>query len=113
MEYREYLNKRLKDPKFEKEFDSLEPEHQLTRAIINLRIKQGMSQQDLSDLIGINRADISQIENGNDNPSLKTKPFELSVDPFYSEENLKRLSESIKDAKAGDNMSEHELIETD
>ena len=43
----------------------------------------------------------------------KRIPFELSVDPFYSEENYQRLITAIADAKAGRNMSEHELIEVD
>jgi len=37
-------------------------------------------------------------------------PFELSVDPFYSERNMKVLRESIRDADAG-KLTEHELIE--
>ena len=36
--------------------------------------------------------------------------FDLNIDPFYSEENYKRLSKAIEDAKAGRNMKEHELI---
>lgn len=43
----------------------------------------------------------------------KRIPFDLSIDPFYSEDNFKRLSKAIEDAKAGRNMSEHELIEND
>ena len=43
----------------------------------------------------------------------KRIPFELNVDPFYSEENMIRLSQAIADAKAGRNMSEHELAEDD
>jgi DNA-damage-inducible protein J len=37
-------------------------------------------------------------------------PFELTVDPFYSEKNMKVLRESIRDADAG-KLTEHELIE--
>jgi len=37
-------------------------------------------------------------------------PFELSIDPFYSESNMKILRESIRDADAG-KLTEHELIE--
>ena len=37
-------------------------------------------------------------------------PFELSIDPFYSEKNMKVLRESIRDADAG-KITEHELIE--
>ena len=42
-------------------------------------------------------------------------PFEVTAepDPFYSIENIKRLHKAIDDAKAGRNMTEHELIETD
>ena len=43
----------------------------------------------------------------------KRIPFDLSIDPFYSEDNFKRLSKAIEDANAGRNMSEHELIEVD
>ena len=43
----------------------------------------------------------------------KRIPFELNIDPFYSEENMQRISRAISDAKKGENMSEHELIEVD
>ena len=43
----------------------------------------------------------------------KRIPFELNVNPFYSEENRKRLTAAIADAKAGVRMTEHELIEGD
>ena len=38
-------------------------------------------------------------------------PFEISADPFYSEENMEELKRIIEDVKAGRNMAEHELIE--
>jgi len=37
-------------------------------------------------------------------------PFEISIDPFYSEKNMIVLRESIRDANAG-KLTEHELIE--
>ncbi len=40
-------------------------------------------------------------------------PFEVSVDPFYSAENMAELERRVADAKAGRNMHEHELIEVD
>lgn len=40
-------------------------------------------------------------------------PFEVSADPFYSEENMVELKRRADDAKAGRNMQEHELIEVD
>ena len=40
-------------------------------------------------------------------------PFEVSVDPFYSENNLTALHKAAADADAGKNMSFHELVEDD
>ena len=40
-------------------------------------------------------------------------PFEVSVDPFYSAENMAELKSRAADAKAGRNMHEHELVEVD
>jgi len=40
-------------------------------------------------------------------------PFEVAVDPFYSDANMKRLRDAVADAKAGKNMTEHELIEVE
>ena len=40
-------------------------------------------------------------------------PFEVSVDPFYSPENMAELKRRVADAKAGRNMHEHDLIEED
>ncbi len=40
-------------------------------------------------------------------------PFEVSVDPFYSDENIAMLERRIADIKAGINIREHELIEGD
>ena len=42
----------------------------------------------------------------------KRIPFDVSVDPFYSDENMSYLKEVISDIDAGKaNLAEHELIE--
>ena len=60
----------MKDPEFRKEYDSLQPEMDITRAILDARIRSGMTQVELSKKSGISQADISRIENGTRNPSL-------------------------------------------
>ena len=40
-------------------------------------------------------------------------PFDVAIDPFYLEANMKRLRKAIADAEAGRNMTDHELIEVD
>ena len=42
----------------------------------------------------------------------KRIPFEVSVDPFYSEANMYRLRKAIADVESGKTrLTEHELIE--
>ena len=38
-------------------------------------------------------------------------PFEVSVDPFYSDEHIAMLERRVADLKEKKNMHEHELIE--
>ncbi len=40
-------------------------------------------------------------------------PFEVSADPFYSNEHLAMLERRIADVKAGRNVHEHDLIEVE
>lgn len=44
----------------------------------------------------------------------KRIPFEVSVDPFYSESNIRYLEKKMQDIKDGKaHFAEHELIEVD
>lgn len=44
----------------------------------------------------------------------KRIPFEISVDPFYSESNMRYLEGIMRDIKSGKaHFEEHELIEVD
>ena len=70
-EFRDLLNEQLKDPEFKKEWDDIQPEMDVIRAIIDNRIAQNLTQKELAERTGINQADISKIENGTRNLSLK------------------------------------------
>lgn len=72
MTFEELKKEVLSDPEVKKEYDALEPEFQLVIALLELRNEQNLTQQELADRTGINRSDISKIEHGNANPSLKT-----------------------------------------
>ena len=54
------------------EYDALEPEFAIIQAMIDARKSKGMTQKQLADATGINQADISRLERGNANPSLRT-----------------------------------------
>lgn len=71
MKLEDLKKEHLQNPAVKAEYDSLEPEFQVVRAIIEAHKEQQLTQQELADRTGINRADISRLENGNANPSLK------------------------------------------
>lgn len=71
MNLNELKQEHLSNPKVKAEYDALEPEFQVIRAMIEARKEQHLTQQQLADRTGIDRADISKLENGNANPSLK------------------------------------------
>ena len=70
-DFRDLLNEQLKDPEFKKEWDDIQPEMDVIRAMIDNRIAQNLTQKELAERTGINQADISKLENGTRNPSLK------------------------------------------
>lgn len=72
MNYEKLRNKILSNPEAKMEYDLLEPEFQIVEAIISARQTKRMSQQDLANVTGIDRADISKIENANANPTIET-----------------------------------------
>ncbi|MDC7289948.1 helix-turn-helix domain-containing protein [Blautia schinkii] len=71
MNLEELKKEHLSNPRVKAEYDALEPEFQVIRAMIEARRDQHLTQQQLADRTGIDRADISKLENGNANPSLK------------------------------------------
>lgn len=70
-EFQELLQEQLKSPDFKKEWDDIQPEMDVIRAMIDARIEQNLTQKELATRTGINQADISKLENGTKNPSLK------------------------------------------
>lgn len=67
---KEFLEEQLKNPEFKKEYEAIQPEMAVIRALVDARISQNLTQKQLSERTGINQADISKLENGTRNPSL-------------------------------------------
>ena len=70
--YSDFLAEQLANPEVKAEYDALEPEFAIIQAMIDARKSLGLTQKQLSERTGIAQADISKLENGNANPSLKT-----------------------------------------
>ena len=71
-DFQEYLDKQLKNKEFRREYEALEPEYIIMKAMIEARREEGLTQKELSERSGITQADISRLERGTGNPSLKT-----------------------------------------
>lgn len=67
----EFLDQQLQDPEFKKEYEKIRPEMDIIRAIVDARVSNNLTQKELADRTGINQADISKLENGTRNPSLR------------------------------------------
>ena len=66
----EMLENQMQDEKFRKEYEEMQPEFDVIRAIVDARTSQNLTQKELSERTGINQADISKLENGTRNPSV-------------------------------------------
>ena len=70
--FEDALAEMMKDPAFRAEYEALEPEFAIIQAMIDARKKTGLTQKQLSEKTGIAQADISKLENGSANPSVRT-----------------------------------------
>ena len=64
------LSNQLKDENFRKEYEAIQPEMDVIRAVVDARTSQNLTQKELAERTGINQADISKLENGTRNPSV-------------------------------------------
>lgn len=67
----QYLGEQLQDEEFKKEWDDIQPEMDVIRAMVDARISQNLTQKQLAERTGIHQSDISKLENGTRNPSLR------------------------------------------
>ncbi len=71
MKYEEYKKRKLQDSGFAREYEKVQPEMNIIRAIIDARLSQNLTQKELAERTGIAQTEISKLENGTRNPSIK------------------------------------------
>ncbi len=71
MNLRDYKAKRMQDAEFVKAYEEIQPEMNVIRAIVEARISQNLTQKELSERTGIAQTEISRLENGTRNPSIR------------------------------------------
>lgn len=70
LSFSEFKKRALKNRVLKREYDRLEPEFVIIQAMIEARLKLGLTQRALANKIGTKQAAISRLENGSVNPSI-------------------------------------------
>lgn len=68
--FKDYKKQQMQDTELDREYEAIQPEMDVIRAIVNARTSQNLTQNELAKRTGINQADISKLENGTRNPSI-------------------------------------------
>lgn len=70
--FRKHLNSMLEQSDFQEEYEKLQPEFEIMKALIEARTKQNMTQKELAERSGIRQSNISRIEKGASSPNIST-----------------------------------------
>ena len=60
--FEEAKKKALKNPEIKNEYDSLGPEDDLIRQLLRMRLESGLTQDDMAELLGTKKPNISRLE---------------------------------------------------
>lgn len=66
-----YLEEQLTDPAFAEAYAEIQPEMNIIRALVDARASRQLTQKELSERTGIAQAEISKLERGTRNPSIR------------------------------------------
>ena len=70
LDFNEFLKESLKNPKIRAEYEKQQPEFALIQALLDARIKKGVTQKELARKIGTKQSAIARLESGRANPSV-------------------------------------------
>jgi len=70
--FREYLKDALQDPETKDEFDALEPIYAFKHQLMEIRIREKLTQAELAQKIGIPQSALARLESGKSIPTLRT-----------------------------------------
>ena len=67
----EYMAEQMNDSEFSGAYEEIQPEMTAIRAIVEARTSRNLTQKELSERTGIAQTEISKLERGTRNPSIK------------------------------------------
>lgn len=70
LDFEVWEKEKLKDPKFKAEYDRLQPEFALIKAVLKARKEKGLTQKEIAKEIGTKQSVISRLEAGKANPTV-------------------------------------------
>ncbi len=65
-------NKALNNTHVKAEYDALEPEFRLISTLLTMRESAGLTQQQVAERMGTKESNVSRLEKGTSNPTIKT-----------------------------------------
>ena len=72
MDFNEYKQRALEESvELRKEYDALQPEYEIIDKLISARIEANLTQKELAKKCGLKQSNISRLERGKANPTLK------------------------------------------
>jgi len=66
------LKEWLQDPKFRRGYERMQPRFEVAKFLVGIRIKNNWTQKQLAHILGLKQSEVSLIESGDRNLSLKT-----------------------------------------
>jgi len=71
VEFKEFKRKLMKNPEFRREWEALGPACDLTRSLLDLQMKRGLSTTEVARRAGTSAAVVSRLVRGAERPSLR------------------------------------------
>lgn len=68
--FKDVLQKELRNPEFRKEYEALGPKYDMIRAVLDARLKRGVTQAEIARRAGTTQSAIARFESGASNPTL-------------------------------------------
>ena len=68
---KQYKKEQMKNHEFAQAYEEIQPEMNIIRAMVDARLSRNMTQKELAEVTGIAQGEISKLENGTRNPSIK------------------------------------------
>jgi len=68
--FEDWHRDQMRDPEFRKAYDALQPKYALIHAILDARIKRGITQAEIARRAGTTQSAIARFESGMGNPTL-------------------------------------------